>query len=107
MNEHALPPDLAGLCADLATELDEVTSSTDGGVVGYARGGADFARLDGAVLRVRLPVDIAEAALNTPDTALDPDDRGWLVFSPTDDERHVADRASAWFRIAWKHAGDN
>jgi hypothetical protein len=100
-------PDLAGLCAELAAELDEVTSSSEGAAVVYSRSGVEFARTSGSTLRVRLPVDIADAARNTPDTALDPDDRGWLVFSPTDDERHVTDRASAWFRIAWKHAQDN
>ena len=106
MTENAAP-DLAGLCAELASELDEVTSSSEGGVVAYARSGVEFARADGPTLRVRLPVDIADAARNTPDTALDPDDRGWLVFSPASDDRHVTDRASAWFRIAWKHAQDN
>jgi len=104
-NEAA--PDLAGLCADLADELDEVSGSTDGDAVAYSRGGAVFARTSGAVLEVRLPTDIAEAALRTPDTALDPDDRGWVRFTPADDERHVTDRATAWFQIAWRHADDN
>ena len=98
MTENAAP-DLAGLCAELAAELDEVTSSNDGAAVVYARSGVDFARVSGSTLRVRLPVDIAEAALNTPDTQLDPDDRGWLLFTPADAERHVIDRATAWFRI--------
>ncbi len=106
MSENAMP-DLAGLCAGLAEELDEVTSSTAEDVTAYARGGAAFARASESTLQVRLPVDIAEAALNTPNTRLDPDDRGWLVFTPVDAERHVTDRASAWFHIAWKHAADN
>jgi hypothetical protein len=104
-------PDLAGLCADLADELtdelDEVSSSADGDVVSYARGGAVFVRVSGSSLEVRLPADIAEAALRTPDTALDPDDRGWLRFTPKDDERHAVDRAAAWFQTAWRHAADN
>ena len=106
MNEHTTP-DLAQLCARLADESEEVASSTDGAATGYARSGAEFARVEGATMRVRLPVDIAEAALNTPDTRLDPDDRGWLVFTPATDERHVTDRATAWFRLAWKHAADD
>ena len=65
-------PDLAGLCADVAAELDEATSSADEGVTSYARGTAVFARVSGTALHVRLPVDIAEAALRTPDTAVDP-----------------------------------
>ena len=99
-------PDLTGLCAELADELDEVSSSADGDVVAYARGGAVFARVSGPTFEVRLPADIAEAALRTPDTALDPDDRGWLRFTPKD-ERHAIDRAAAWFQTAWRHAADN
>ena len=99
-------PDLAGLCADLSAELDEVSSSTDGDVVAYSRGGAVFARVSGAMLAVRLPVDIAEAALRTPDTTIDPHDRGWVLFTPRADERHVTDRAAAWFETSWRHASD-
>jgi len=100
-------PDLAGLCADLAQELDEVSSTTDGDAVAYSMGGAVFARVSGPALEVRLPVDIAAAALRTPDTALDPDDRGWIRFTPKDDEQHVTDRAKAWFQTAWRHATDH
>ncbi len=106
MNDDARP-DLAGLCADLAVELDEVSSTVGGETVTYARDDLVFARVDRATLQLRLPVDIAEAALNTPDTALDAHDRGWLRFSPSDAEPHVFDRAEAWFRIAWKHALDD
>jgi hypothetical protein len=100
-------PDLAGLCVELADELDEVSSSADGGVTAYARGGAVFARVSGLTMEIRLPADIADAALRTPDTVVDPDDRGWVRFTPADDERHVIDRATAWFQTAWRHAADN
>ena len=70
-------PDLAGLCAEVADELDEVTSTSEGGGTTYARGGAIFARVAGGKLDVRLPAEIARAALRTPDTGPDPDDRGW------------------------------
>jgi hypothetical protein len=106
MNDNTTP-DFAGLCAELADELDEVTSSTDGGVTAFARVGVVFARVEGGRLEVRLPTDIADAALRTPDTTLDPDDRGWVRFTPADAERHVTDRATAWFHIAWRHAADN
>ena len=99
--------DLTSLCADVAADLDGVTSSADGELTAYARGGAVFARVAAARLEVRLPADIAEAALRTPDTALDPDDRGWLVFTPAGTERHVTDRATAWFQLAHRHANDN
>jgi hypothetical protein len=100
-------PDLAGLCADCAAELDDAAGSSDGSVTVYAREGIEFARVRGGILRLRLPVDIAEAALNTPDTSLAPEDRGWLMFAPATAEPHVIDRAKAWFHIAWKHATDN
>jgi hypothetical protein len=100
-------PDFTGLCGELADELDEVVVSADGADVAYTRGGAVFARASDQMLQVRLPVDIAEAALRTPDTSLDPDDRGWLRFSPGADAQHVADRTTAWFQTAWRHAADN
>lgn len=106
MNDQARP-DLAALCAGCAAELDDAAGMTDGAVTSYKREGVEFARVERATLRVRLPVDIAEAAANTPDAALDPSDRGWLVFTPSDAEQHVIDRATAWFRIAWKHAIDD
>ena len=62
-------PDLMVLAADLAAELDDVGSAGDGGVVTYRRGGTVFARVSADALEVRLPADIADAALRTPDTA--------------------------------------
>ncbi len=100
-NEAA--PDLAGLCADLAEELDEVAGSADGDGVAYARGGAVFARVSGSTLEVRLPADIAAAAMRTTDTAAG-GEPGWIRFTPQDSERHVMDRATAWFQTAARHA---
>ena len=100
-------PDLAGLCAVLAAEMDEVTSSPEGGSVAYARGGAVFGRVSGSRLEVRLPAEIAAAAMRTPDTMLDPSDRGWVRFEPADLDPGAVDRAEAWFRTAWRHAQDN
>jgi hypothetical protein len=99
--------DLAAVCAALADELDEVSVTTDGATTVYARDGAEFARVTGASLSVRLPVEIAAAALRTPDTTPDPTDRGWLTFSPTRDATDVRDRARAWFHTAWRHANDH
>lgn len=101
------PPDLAGLCSDVADELDEVTSRSEGGGTTYARGGAVFARVVGGRLDVRLPAEIARAALRTPDTEPDPDDRGWVRFRPSGRERDETDRATAWFHTAWRHALDH
>jgi hypothetical protein len=97
-------PDLASLCADVADELDEVAVSGDGDSVAYSRGGILFARVTESVLEVRLPLDIADAALRTTDTAAGPE-AAWIRFAPTNGERHVIDRAIAWFQTAWRHAG--
>lgn len=98
-------PDLMVLIADLAAESDGVSSSGDGGIVSYQRGAVLFARVSADALEVRLPADIADAALRTPDTAAIPGEPGWLRFSPRGRERHVVDRATAWFQLAWRHAG--
>jgi hypothetical protein len=98
-------PDLMVLVAEVAAEMGEVTSSGDGGVVAYQVAGVVFARVSADALDVRLPADIADAALRTPDTAAVPGDAGWLRFSPRGRERHVVDRATAWFQMAWRHAG--
>ena len=96
-------PDLTDLCAELAGELDEVTGTSDGDAAVYVRGGVVFARVSGSALEVRLPADIAEAAARTTDT-FPMDESGWIRFAPTTAERHVTDRAEAWFVTAWRHA---
>jgi hypothetical protein len=108
------------LASDLATELGEVASDGDGGVVSYRRGQTVFARVSADALEVRLPPEIADAAVRTPDTVDLPEGPGspqgagsgsppggpcWVRFSPRGRERHVVDRASAWFQTAWRHAG--
>ena len=97
-------PDLMVLLAELAAELDEVTSSGGEGIVAYQVAGVVFARVSADALEVRLPADIADAALRTPDTNALAGAPGWLRFAPQGRERHVTDRASAWFRTAWRHA---
>ena len=97
--------DLVALGTALSDGLDEVSLSDDVGTVTYARGGTTFARASASLLEVRLPVDIAEAALRTSDTSAG-DGPGWVRFEPRDAERHVIDRAEAWFQTAWRHAAD-
>jgi hypothetical protein len=94
------------LAAELAAEMGEVASSGDGGVVSYQRAGVVFARVSADALEVRLPGDIAEAAARTPDAVMVPGEVGWLRFTPRGRERHVTDRATAWFQTAWRHAGE-
>jgi len=99
-------PDLMVLVADLAAELDDVSSEADGGIVTYRRGQAVFARVSADALEVRLPPDIAEAAALTPDAAelASPQGQGWVRFAPRTEERHDIDRAVAWFQTAWRHS---
>jgi hypothetical protein len=99
-------PDLMVLVADLAAEAEGVSSSGDKGIVSYRRGAVLFARVSADALEVRLPADIADAALRTPDTTALAGAPGWLRFSPRGRERHVTDRASAWFQMAWRHASE-
>ena len=98
-------PALDDLAVGLAEELGEVTKTVDGDMTSYERGGSAFARASAAVLEVRLPADIGEAALQTPDTTTIPGERGWIRFTPATAERHVIDRAQAWLHTAWRHAG--
>ena len=92
------------LVADLAAESDDVSSSGDEGMV-YRRGSVLFARVSADALEVRLPADIADAALRTPDTSAMPGRRRLVALQPVGRERHVVDRATAWFQMAWRHAG--
>lgn len=94
------------LAAELSAELGGTTNSGDGGVVSYHRGGALFARVSADALEVCLPTDIAAAAARTPDTVVVPGEVGWIRFAPLGRERHVTDRASAWFESAWRHAAE-
>ena len=96
------------LLTTIAPYLDDVVATEDvaSGVTVYRRGEREIARMDARSLEVRLPPDIAEAATRTPDAVAISGEQGWIRFTPTSAERHVADRAEAWFRTAWRHAGD-
>jgi hypothetical protein len=99
---------LAELIASIAPYLDNVIATVDdaSGRTTYRRGEREIARMDARSLEVRLPSDIADAATRTPDTVPIVGEPGWIRFTPSSEERHVADRAEAWFRTAWRHAGE-
>ena len=99
-------PALDDLVDGLAAELGDVSAVPRDGRVGWERDGIEFARVSASVLEVRLPEDIAAAALRTPDTSPIAGELGWIRFTPSSDERHVADRAEAWFHTAWRRALD-
>lgn len=97
-------PSLDVLADSLVEDLDGVTRSAAADITSYARGSSPFARASSRVLEVCLPEDIADAALRTPDTSRIPDEPGWIRFAPASAERHVADRAEAWFLTGWRHS---
>jgi hypothetical protein len=98
--------DLEVICAAAAGDLDDVTSTIDGRTTTYQRGDAVFARVEGSRLDLRLPPEIGEAALRTPDTERGRE-RGWIRFTPAGNENHVTDRAAAWFQTAWRHVASS
>jgi hypothetical protein len=100
-------PDLPALAAEVAAGLEDVEVSGDGGVVVYQRKGSVFARVTSDALELRLPEDIAEAAVRTSDTLAVPGRGGWVRLVPAEAERHVVDRARAWFQTAWRHAREH
>lgn len=93
---------LGDLLADL---LDEAAGVETPASRQYARNGVTFAIRSGEEeIELRLTTDIAEAALNTPDTH--PSSRGgeWVEFSPRQWDDQAQDRLGAWFRVAWRLA---
>jgi hypothetical protein len=98
--------DLDAMCGEIAADLEDISTVAEGGPRTYKRDGQAFARVSATTFEARLPGDIAEAARRTPDTVAG-DDPGWIRFTPAGAEPHVTDRAEAWFRTAWRHAGND
>lgn len=72
----------------------------------YANGDRVLAVVSRGAVELRLGPEIAEAARRTPDTdgsARGPD---WVRFAPAEWDDHASDRLEAWFRVAWRLAGD-
>jgi len=86
------------LAAELpGTEMDDDT---------WSSGGHQFAVLSGDAIELRLDEPVARAATRTPDTS--PSDRGpaWVRFEPRELDGHAIDRLEAWFRFAYRKAGE-
>jgi hypothetical protein len=96
---------LAALVAELAVDLPDARPATAGGRIEWTRGGATFAVLDGGALEVRLDPAIASAALRTPDTTLSSRGLPWVRFAPGELDGQAIDRATAWFGLAYRRAG--
>ena len=73
----------------------------------YTRGEAVFAAHPAPdVVELRLGEEIADAALRTPDTSSSARGHAWVRFAPRVWDDHAQDRLEAWFRVAWRLAGE-
>jgi hypothetical protein len=91
----------------LAETADGVTVDTGEGVTEYRRGGTLFAASDEAdAIELRLLPDVAEAARRTPDTHASARGEEWVRFAPSVWDSQARDRLEAWFRVAWRFAGE-
>lgn len=73
----------------------------------YMRNGVVFAGRPGPnEMEFRLGEEIGEAARRTPDTSVSTRGEAWVRFSPSEWDEHARDRLEAWFRVAWRFAGD-
>jgi hypothetical protein len=98
---------LAELLGELAAETADVAVTPGpGGSTEYRLGNhlVAVAHADGAA-EFALDPAVAAAARRTPDTG--PSDRGpaWVRFAPLSLDPHGADRATAWYGFAVRHAG--
>ena len=89
----------------LASLLDETSDVTVHGGE-YTRNGTLFAaHPDPNIVELRLGNEIAEAAMRTADTASSPRGDDWVRLSAKD-WSSARDRLEAWFRVAWRFAGE-
>ncbi|MFL5687192.1 MAG: hypothetical protein ACJ77D_14190 [Chloroflexota bacterium] len=83
-----------------AAETPGVDVGTDDdGATAWSLGGTVFARLsaDGSTASFLLDAIVANAAARTPDVKRSRRGDGWVEMTPKVVDRHVYDRARAWF----------
>jgi len=97
-----LDDQLAELAAETGSDTRKVAQATE-----YLHRGKAFAvrHPDGAI-ELRLTSEIAEAARRTPDTDASVRGDDWVHFAPRCWDDHARDRLEAWFRVAWRFAGE-
>ena len=90
-----------------AADLPDVARDASSGDTTWARSGRPFAVLaeDGSSAEFELDVNVAAAAVRTPDTTPSNRGSGWVRFSPRDLDPHAVDRATAWFISAHRRLG--
>ena len=91
----------------LAGELGGVSRREAGKSVEYSRSSVLFATRENGWLNFRLRPEIAAAALRTPDTAVSSRGREWVSLAPAALDSFALDRATAWFEVAWRLAGES
>lgn len=103
---EVIPGTLAELLDALAAGIDDATRRPTAAGVDYLVRDRLFARMSGDQARFRLRPQIAAAASRTPDAATAADGPDWVSFAPAGLDRYGADRATAWFELAHRLAGE-
>lgn len=98
--DAAIPQDAAELIAETADLEPPVEVVTEGARTEYRIGGRVFAVAEGRTFAADLGLEIATAALRTPDAAASPRGPGWVVLHPAAIDDHAADRVVSWFELA-------
>jgi len=98
--------ELGQVVETLATEAGDVTPTKTFSGTEYLRHGQAFAAVGGDAVELRLLADVAEAARRTPDASSSARGDEWVRFAPSAWDDHARDRLEAWFRVAWRFAGD-
>ncbi|MEA2673783.1 MAG: hypothetical protein QOI92_975 [Chloroflexota bacterium] len=97
-------PSVAHLVSELAADLADAHSTTEGPATTWSRGERVFGVLGPDGIELRLEPAIAAAAARTPDAAPSPRGTDWVRFSPRELDGHATDRLTAWFDFAYRHA---
>jgi hypothetical protein len=98
------PSGLAAFLESIAAGLPDVEAAMAGDATVYGTNGTDFAVVRPADASFRLRLDVARAALGTPDTSPGPEGRDWVRFTPRAIMAYELDRAEAWFVVAHRFA---
>jgi hypothetical protein len=98
-------PSVEHLVGELAADLPDARSTTDGAATTWSRAGRPFAALGPDGIELRLDPAIAVAAIRTPDTGPSPRGPEWVGFNPRELDGHAVDRLTAWFELAYRFAG--
>jgi hypothetical protein len=97
-------PSIAQLVSELAADVADAHSTTDGPSTTWSRSGRVFGVLGADGIELRLEPAIAAAAARTPDAAPSPRGPDWVRFNPRELDGHATDRLTAWLDFAYRRA---